>query len=60
MNYLNMKNIKVEVNASLPKNAIMLIAPPPTDIIFDGYKEMIDWYIKHFEKVVIASNLEVK
>ena len=58
MNYINIKNIKIEVDASLPKNTIMLIAPPPIDIIFDGYKEMIDYYIKHFEKVVIATNLK--
>lgn len=55
---INIKNIKVEINASLPKNAVMLIASPPTEIIFDGYREMIDWYSKHFEKVVIGTNLK--
>jgi len=51
-------NIKVEINASLPKNTIMLIASPPTEVIFDGYREMIDWYSKHSEKVVIVTNLK--
>lgn len=57
MNYMG---IKIEVDSGLPKNTIMLISRPPSEWIFNNYEEVVDYYIKHPERIVIATGINLK